>query len=135
MFFQITRLCLFAALCVVAAPSAAQAGEIVSATFAAKSYPGSRERRYRVFVPSSYDARSPVPLVMVLHGCQQTEQDMIDVIYGPDNRIMDKTLIPGRGSVTRAVLGNPYKMFTDLLTRKRARTRAAKAPRAAAGLA
>ena len=77
MFFNLVRLGLLAALCVVATPPVAQAGELVNATFAAKSYPGSRERRYRVFVPSSYDARAPVPMVMVLHGCQQTEQDMI----------------------------------------------------------
>ena len=85
---------------------------------------------------SSAELEAFVPRVLkLLKDPTKTKQDMIDVIYGPDNRIMDKTLIPGRGSVTRAVLGNPYKMFTDLLTRKRARTRAAKAPRAAAGLA
>src|SRR5690606_6754896 len=77
MFFNLVRLGLLAALCVVATPPVAHAGELVSATFAAKAYPGSRERRYRVFVPSSYDTRAPVPMVMVLHGCQQTEQDMI----------------------------------------------------------
>lgn len=78
MFFNRLLLGLLAALCVVAASPAARAAELVSATFAPKAYPGSRERRYRVFVPSSYDGRAPMPMVMVLHGCQQTEQDMID---------------------------------------------------------
>jgi len=77
MFFNPSRLARLAALCVVAAPPAAQAGELVSLAFAARSYPGSRERSYRVFVPTSYDARAPVPMVMVLHGCKQTERDMI----------------------------------------------------------
>jgi poly(hydroxyalkanoate) depolymerase family esterase len=76
MFSNLPRLGRVTALCVVAAAPAARAGELVSATFAAKSYPGSRDRSYRVFVPSSYDARVPAPMVMVLHGCHQTERDM-----------------------------------------------------------
>src|SRR5262245_54332708 len=78
MHFRLPDLCLLAALCVMVAPPAARAGELVCATFAAKSYPGSRDRRYRVFVPSAYDGRAPVPMLMVLHGCHQTEGDMID---------------------------------------------------------
>ncbi|HWO08447.1 MAG TPA: PHB depolymerase family esterase, partial [Polyangiaceae bacterium] len=39
---------------------------------------GSRERKYRVFVPATYDPHTPVPMLMVLHGCKQTEQNMID---------------------------------------------------------
>lgn len=77
LFYNFPRLGLLTALCVVAAAPAARAGELVSATFAAKSYPGSRDRGYRVFVPTRYDARAPAPMVMVLHGCHQTEQDMI----------------------------------------------------------
>jgi poly(hydroxyalkanoate) depolymerase family esterase len=78
MYFPFTRIGLLAALCVVVAPPAARAGELVSATFTAKAHPGSRDRRYRVFVPSAYDGRAPVPMLMVLHGCHQTESDMID---------------------------------------------------------
>jgi poly(hydroxyalkanoate) depolymerase family esterase len=78
MYFTLLRLSLLAALCVVAAPPAASAAELVSATSAAKPYPGSRERRYRVFIPSAYDGRAPVAMLVVLHGCHQTEQDMIE---------------------------------------------------------
>lgn len=39
-------------------------------------YPGSRSRRYTVHVPPAYTGRAPVPLVMVLHGCQQTHHDI-----------------------------------------------------------
>lgn len=56
----------------------AQASQLHTETFHAQSYAGSRERRYQVFVPSAYDARTPVPLLMVLHGCLQTEQNTID---------------------------------------------------------
>ena len=73
-----SSLCLLILLSFVVAAPAAWAGELVSATFAAKAYPGSRERRYRVFVPTAYDGRAPVAMVMVLHGCRQTEQDMVD---------------------------------------------------------
>lgn len=50
----------------------------------------------------------------------KTEDDMIEIVYGPENPILDKTLIPGRGAVTKATIGSPiYRMFTDLLERKR----------------
>ena len=82
MYFTLLRLSLLAALCVVAAPPAAWAAELVSATIAAKPYPGSRDRRYRVFIPSAYDGRAPVAMLMVLHGCRQTEQDIILGVVG-----------------------------------------------------
>ncbi len=34
--------------------------------------------QYQVFVPSTYTGQSPVPMVMVLHGCRQTELNMIN---------------------------------------------------------
>ena len=57
---------------------AASAGELRQKVFAAKSYAGSRERHYQVFVPSTYTGQDAVPLVMVLHGCRQTEVNMIN---------------------------------------------------------
>ncbi len=50
----------------------ANAGEDVSQTFRAKSYPGSKDREYIVHLPTGYDGAKPIPLVMVLHGCKQT---------------------------------------------------------------
>src|SRR5262245_36170127 len=55
----------------------AAAGQVEQKRFAAKSYPGSRDRDYKVFVPASYTGQTPVPMVMVLHGCSQTEQNML----------------------------------------------------------
>jgi poly(hydroxyalkanoate) depolymerase family esterase len=73
---------IIAALASIAVSSAllatpADAMRIEQKRFAAKSYPGSRDRDYKVFVPSSYSGQTAVPMVMVLHGCSQTEQNMI----------------------------------------------------------
>jgi len=48
----------------------------VNFRFRRRSYAGSRDRRYRVHLPPQYNARSPLPLVMVLHGCRQTHSDI-----------------------------------------------------------
>jgi len=70
---------LLCALALLGAPSPeARGAELVSGTFGAKAYPGSRERRYSVYVPSAYDGHTPAPMLMVLHGCKQTERDMLD---------------------------------------------------------
>src|SRR5688572_2068748 len=59
----------------------------------------------------------------------KTEDDMIEIVYGQDNPILDKTMFPGRGAVTKAIHGSPvYRMFTDLLERKRRMQRARRAP-------
>lgn len=56
--------------------TSAEAGELVSRTLPAGSHPGSREREYRVFVPD--DLAGAAPVVMLLHGCLQTERNTID---------------------------------------------------------
>jgi poly(hydroxyalkanoate) depolymerase family esterase len=53
-------------------------GQLQQKLFNAKSYPGSRDRQYQVFVPASYTGQDSVPMVMVLHGCRQTEVNMIN---------------------------------------------------------
>jgi poly(hydroxyalkanoate) depolymerase family esterase len=59
-------------------PGTVYAGTLQQKLFKAKSYPGSRDRQYQVFVPSSFTGQDAVPMVMVLHGCQQTELNMIN---------------------------------------------------------
>lgn len=54
---------------------AALAGTTESFTFGAKSYAGSRDRHYKVYLPDTL--ATPAPLVMALHGCQQTEADVL----------------------------------------------------------
>jgi poly(hydroxyalkanoate) depolymerase family esterase len=51
------------------------AGTTESFTFDAKSYSGSRERQYKVYVPDGLSG--PAPMVMALHGCQQTNDDVL----------------------------------------------------------
>ena len=57
-------------------------------TFQARTYPGSRTRRYRVHVPRSNMGRRPRPLVVVLHGCRQDNND-IESISG-FNQLADR---------------------------------------------
>src|SRR5262245_51750658 len=54
------------------------AGKLQQKRFAAKSYAGSRDRNYQVSVPASYSGQISLPMVMVLHGCEQTEVNMIN---------------------------------------------------------
>lgn len=67
------RLCMAAALLVAA--GAALAGTTHSFTLRAKPYAGSRDRDYKVYVPANLSG--PAPMVMALHGCQQTNDDVL----------------------------------------------------------
>jgi excisionase family DNA binding protein len=49
-----------------------------------------------------------------------SENDLIALIYSPENPLLDTTMLPGRGMVTKAVFDNElYHVFTDYLGRKR----------------
>jgi len=63
-----------AAVCALLSTTAL-AGTTTSFTTTAKNYAGSRERQVKVYVPSGLTA--PAPLVMVLHGCEQTNDDVL----------------------------------------------------------
>jgi len=54
---------------------AAQAGTTTSFTLSAQAYSGSRERQYKVYVPDGLSG--PAPMVMALHGCEQTNDDVL----------------------------------------------------------
>ena len=51
-------------------------GSNVRKIFRARRYRGSRRREFLVHVPPSYERQDHVPLVMVLHGCNQDHVDM-----------------------------------------------------------
>ncbi|WP_204162213.1 PHB depolymerase family esterase [Variovorax sp. WS11] len=53
----------------------AQAGTTSAFTLSPQSYAGSRERQYKVYVPDGI--ATPAPMVMALHGCQQTHDDVL----------------------------------------------------------
>ncbi len=58
------------------APAAvALAGTTSEWTLPAQGHPGSRERRYKVYLPDGLSG--PAPLVMALHGCRQTHDDVL----------------------------------------------------------
>jgi poly(3-hydroxybutyrate) depolymerase len=59
-----------------AAPPGAEAGTTQSFTLPAGSYTGSRERKYKVYIPTVLAA--PAPMVMALHGCEQTNDDVLN---------------------------------------------------------
>lgn len=49
-----------------------------------------------------------------------TESALTELIYGSENPILDHTIFPHRGAVTKAVFGNPlYHVMLDLLDQKR----------------
>ena len=48
----------------------------IACRFAARAYRGSRDRLYVVHLPPRYDGSTPLPLVMVLHGCRQRNDDI-----------------------------------------------------------
>jgi len=62
-------------VCLFLLSLAAWAGSTQSFTFHAQSYQGSRDRQYKVYVPSGLT--TPAPMVMALHGCQQTNDDVL----------------------------------------------------------
>jgi excisionase family DNA binding protein len=48
------------------------------------------------------------------------EGELIDLIYGKENPILDQTIFPARGAVTKEVFTDPvYHLMTDLLDHKR----------------
>jgi len=56
----------------------ARAGERLDRDFAPQSYPYSDHRDFYVFLPDSYDGHTAMPMVMVLHGCHQTRDTILD---------------------------------------------------------
>lgn len=69
----------FAFVAALSAVLPADAGEFVKRKLPPGANPDSRARSYQVYLPDGLDEReTPPPVVMVLHGCRQTEQNMID---------------------------------------------------------
>ncbi len=56
----------------------ALAGEIVDKVYEKKTFDGSKDRQYSVFLPIGHDDGPALPLVIVLHGCKQTHQDIMN---------------------------------------------------------
>ena len=56
----------------------APAGEVIDQVYREKTFEGSRDRQYSVFLPAGHNALDPLPLVVVLHGCNQTHRDIMN---------------------------------------------------------
>lgn len=54
-------------------------GHSVERVLKARSYLGSRDRQYILRLPRGYTGRRAVPLVMVLHGCNQRHTDIREI--------------------------------------------------------
>lgn len=69
---------LWVLIVVLLLPGYAPAGEVVDRIYHKKDFAGSRDRQYSVFLPEGYGAGEPLPLVVVLHGCNQTHRDIMN---------------------------------------------------------
>jgi poly(hydroxyalkanoate) depolymerase family esterase len=58
--------------------AAAHAGQLEDRDFNPGEYPNSDHRDFYVYVPDAYDGNTPLPMVMVLHGCHQTRDTVFD---------------------------------------------------------
>lgn len=48
-----------------------------------------------------------------------SEGELVELVYGKENPILDQTIFPGRGAVTREVFANPlYHVMSDLICQK-----------------
>lgn len=65
---------LVGALIALAMPT--QAGTLNSDTLSAGSHSGSRDRQYQVYIPDN--PVTPAPMVMALHGCSQTQTNVMN---------------------------------------------------------
>ena len=68
----------FALVALLLFATGSDAGALHPGSLAAGEGPESRDRSYQVYVPDSLPA-GPAPLLAVLHGCRQTEADMIAI--------------------------------------------------------
>ncbi|MGQ7273064.1 extracellular catalytic domain type 1 short-chain-length polyhydroxyalkanoate depolymerase [Marinobacter sp. V034] len=64
------------AMALLAITNPSHAGTLTSDTLAAGSQSGSRDRQYQVYVPDNLT--TPAPMVMALHGCSQTQANVMN---------------------------------------------------------
>ncbi|MGE0792506.1 MAG: helix-turn-helix domain-containing protein [Sandaracinaceae bacterium] len=68
------------------------------------------------------------------HDPRVSEGELIELVYSKDNPLLDATVMPGRGAVTKAVLADPvYHVILDLLFAKRVQVEATARAAASSG--
>ncbi len=89
--------------------------------------------KYQTLTGTTIEYETPTPelaeflarVTEVANNPEMAEPALVDLIYGPDNPILQYGVLPGRGLVTKDVQANPvYAVLTDLLERKREQKRA-----------
>jgi poly(hydroxyalkanoate) depolymerase family esterase len=68
----------YAVIYIIFSGTAVRAGELVDRDFEPQNYEYSDHRDFYVYVPDSYDGETAVPMVMVLHGCHQNRDTIIN---------------------------------------------------------
>lgn len=58
--------------------STAHGGQLIDRKFPSQNYPHSDNRKFYVYLPDSYNSNTALPMVMVLHGCNQTRDTVFD---------------------------------------------------------
>lgn len=70
--------------------------------------------------PNSLEAAFLARVTDAVHDPNVGEAELTELIYGKENPILDQTVLPHHGVVTKLVFANPlYHVMTDLLARKR----------------
>ena len=88
----------------------AQTGTATQATITS----GGVTRTYTIYVPTSYNASTPVPLVVNMHGYAGNDQQQME--YGDFRRIADTAnfiVVQPRGLLNQVTLANAYTWVTD----------------------
>lgn len=72
------------------------------------------------YVPSPDEADFLARVVRATNDPNVTEAQLIELVYGRENPILDQSVFAGRGAVTASVVENPiYRVLLDLLDQKR----------------
>lgn len=76
--FRHTPRLLATVVCYLFIGTMAQAGTLEDRDFNPQSYHGSDHRDFYVYVPGAYDGSRALPMVMVLHGCHQNRDTIVN---------------------------------------------------------
>lgn len=70
--------------------------------------------------PADDVARYLARVIDAAHDPRVSEGELVELVYSKDNPLLDSSVMPGRGAVTREVFANPvYHVMHDLLFAKR----------------
>jgi excisionase family DNA binding protein len=96
-----------------------------------KQRSGEPVERYTTLAGETLEYLTPAPevaaflarVVEAVHDPTVTEATLTELVYGKANPLLDQTILPHHGVVTKAVFADPvYHVILDLLGRKRATT-------------